>query len=182
MSVVSKRKQPDSDIYTRTLFTKKVVKNMLNIGGNNIKIILEKMVASQLEGKCIVEGYVKPGSTRLMTYSSGIINGDEISFDVAIDCLICSPVEGMRIECVVKNITKAGIRAEVEVDDGFGLVGTTPMVIFIIKEHHMLIGDLAIKTIFLNVNENDRIAVKVIGQRYELNDKYISVIAELVKR
>ena len=182
MSLINKGKgkQSDNDIYTRILFTKKVVMNMLNIGGNNIKTILEKMVARQLEGKCIVEGYIKPGSTRLMTYSSGIINGDMISFEAAIECLICSPVEGMRVECVVKNITKAGIRAEVEVDEEKG-GSTTPMVIFIIKEHHMLIGDLAIKNLFLNAKENDRIAVKVIGQRYEINDKYISVIAELVK-
>jgi CTP synthase (UTP-ammonia lyase) len=34
---------------------------------------------------------------------------------------------------------------------------------------------------FNSVKENDNIKIKVIGQRYELNDKYISIIASLVE-
>ena len=33
---------------------------------------------------------------------------------------------------------------------------------------------------FSQVNEGDKIEIKVIGQRFELNDKYISIIAELI--
>ena len=33
---------------------------------------------------------------------------------------------------------------------------------------------------FSNVKENDDIKVRVIGQRFELNDKYISILAELI--
>ena len=35
---------------------------------------------------------------------------------------------------------------------------------------------------FSNVKENEEINVRVIGQRYELNDKYISIIAELLPK
>jgi hypothetical protein len=34
---------------------------------------------------------------------------------------------------------------------------------------------------FSDVNVGDKFNVRVIGQRFELNDKYISIIAELVK-
>jgi hypothetical protein len=34
--------------------------------------------------------------------------------------------------------------------------------------------------LFSQVQLNDEIKVRVIGQRYELNDKYISIIAELI--
>ena len=34
---------------------------------------------------------------------------------------------------------------------------------------------------FSDVKEGDTIQVRVIGQRFELNDKYISIIGELVK-
>ena len=34
---------------------------------------------------------------------------------------------------------------------------------------------------FNEVKDGDKINVKVIGQRFELNDKYISIIGELVK-
>ena len=73
----------------------------------------------------------------------------------------------MSIECIVKNITKAGIRAELE---GFE---NSPLVIFVARDHHYSVKD------FSSINEDDRIHIKVVGQRFELNDKYVSVIAEL---
>jgi hypothetical protein len=33
---------------------------------------------------------------------------------------------------------------------------------------------------FSQIKENDMLQVRVLGQRYELNDKFISVIAELI--
>ena len=73
----------------------------------------------------------------------------------------------MRIACVAKNITKAGIRAESGDDPN-------PLVIFIARDHHNKMP------YFSQVNEGDKIEIKVIGQRFELNDKYISIIAELI--
>jgi hypothetical protein len=34
---------------------------------------------------------------------------------------------------------------------------------------------------FADVKEGDKITVRVIGQRFELNDKFVSVIGELIK-
>jgi len=155
-----------SSLFSNSLITKKVHVNIQNIG-NNIKNTLEKMVASEIEGKCIVEGYVKPGSTKIMTYSSGLIHSSSVTFEVMYECSICSPVEGMNITCIAKNITKAGIRAET-------LDLPSPVVIFVARDHHYT------TRYFSEVKENDEIVVKVIGQRYELNDKYISIIAELL--
>ena len=153
-------------LFTPALITKKIHVNIQNIG-NNIKQTLEKMIASDIEGKCIVEGFVKNGSTKIMTYSSGLIKGSTVTFEVAYECSICSPVEGMSITCVAKNITKAGIRAETA-------DSPSPVVIFVARDHHNT------TPYFSDVKENDEITVKVIGQRYELNDKYISIIAELM--
>lgn len=155
-----------SYLFNNALITKKIHVNIQNIG-NNIKQTLEKMIASEIEGKCIVEGYVKPGSSKIMTYSSGLIHGSSVAFDVVYECSICSPVEGMNITCVAKNITKAGIRAET-------IDLPSPVVIFVARDHHYT------TPYFSEVKEKDEIVIKVIGQRYELNDKYISIIAELV--
>ena len=155
-----------STLFTNALITKKIHVNIQNIG-NNIKQTLERMIASDIEGKCIVEGFVKNGSTKIMTYSSGLIRGAIITFDVVYECSICSPVEGMNITCIAKNITKAGIRAETS-------ELPSPVVIFVARDHHNT------AKYFADVKENDEIVVKVIGQRYELNDKYISIIAELL--
>ena len=158
-----------TSIYSRCLITRKIVLPITCIG-KTIKEIIEENIKSNFEGKCLVEGFIKPNSTKIITYSSGIIyRGSSVSFEVVFECEVCFPVEGMLISCFAKNITKAGIRAESANDV------PTPVVIFIAKDHHYNIS------YFNEVKEGDKINVRVIGQRFELNDKYVSVIGELVK-
>ena len=158
-----------TSIYSRCLITRKIVLPITCIG-KTIKEIIEENIKSNFEGKCLVEGFIKPNSTKIITYSSGIIyRGSSISFEVVFECEVCFPVEGMLISCFAKNITKAGIRAESAYDV------PTPVVIFIAKDHHYNIS------YFNEVKEGDKINVRVIGQRFELNDKYVSVIGELMK-
>jgi DNA-directed RNA polymerase subunit E'/Rpb7 len=167
-SIISKYKKPvDFSIYTNTLITRKLSINIINVG-KNIKQTLETMIASQIEGKCVVEGFIKPRSAKIATYSSGIVKSDQIIFDVTFECMVCSPVEGMLINCFAKNITKMGIRAETrEIPN--------PVNIFISRDHHFN------STYFSNIKDNDDIQVRVIGQRFELNDKYVSILAEIVE-
>lgn len=164
---VNKKQRGNIGIYMPSMITRKILIPMEKIG-KNIKPLLEKMISSQVEGKCIVEGYIKPSSVKIVTYSNGIIQGSDILFEVVFECLICSPVEGMHIEAIAKNITKAGIRAEYQETP-------TPVIIFVARDHHYK------SSYFSEVKEGDSIKVRVIGQRYELNDKYISVIAELLE-
>jgi DNA-directed RNA polymerase subunit E'/Rpb7 len=153
-------------LYNQILITKTVTLNIMNIG-NNIKETLEKAISNQIEGKCIVEGYVQPNTTEIITFSSGLIHGNMILFEVVFKCNVCSPVEGMNIVCIAKNINKMGIRAETRDNP-------SPIVIFISRDHNYN------SPLFSQVQLNDEIKVRVIGQRYELNDKYISIIAELI--
>jgi DNA-directed RNA polymerase subunit E'/Rpb7 len=156
-------------IYSRCLITKKIFLPMNSIG-KNLNEIIEKSIKFQFEGKCLAEGYIKPDSSKIITYSSGSIErGNIISFIVVFECDICFPVEGMIIPCVAKNITKAGIRAESANEF------PSPIVVFIAKDHHFNLAQ------FSEIKEGDNINVRVIGQRFELNDKYISIIAELMK-
>ena len=161
------KKSTDISIYTPTLITRKIPIGIIHVG-KNIKQTLERIIASQIEGKCVVEGFIKPGSAKIATYSSGIVKADEIIFDITFECMVCSPVEGMLINCVAKNITKMGIRAETNETP-------SPVVIFISRDHHYT------SSYFSNIKENDDIQVSVIGQRFELNDKYVSIIAKIVE-
>ena len=74
----------------------------------------------------------------------------------------------MIINCFAENITKAGIRALITKEN-------SPLLIFVARDHNYM------SSYFNSVKENDNIKVKVIGQRFELNDKYISIIASLVE-
>jgi hypothetical protein len=155
------------EIYSNILINRELILPIINIG-KNTKVAIEKLLSLQIEGRCVVEGYIKPRSTKLISYSSGIVIGSDISFQVVAECQTCNPVEGMIINCKAKNITKAGIKAEI--DDEYN-----PLIIFIARDHHYNLP------YFSEVKENDIIMIKIIGQRYELYDKNISVIAELIE-
>lgn len=155
-------------VYIKSLLNSKVVLSIREIG-KNVKQNLERKIASQLEGKCIVEGFIQQGSVKIVSYSSGNVISDLIEFHAVYECMVSHPVEGMLIQASSKTITKAGIHAQVIDDDG-----NIPITVFVAKDHHH------IDQMFNSVTENDNITVKVIGTRYELNDPYICVIAKLV--
>ena len=156
-------------IYNKIMIHKKISLSIVHIG-RNIKNTLEKAIAYEIEGKCIIEGYVKPNSVKIITYSSGVLNSYNVNYNVVLECLICSPVEGQIINCVIKNITEtAGIKAEIDELH-------SPLIIYLARDHHYNIPE------FSKLNINEVINVKVIGQRYELNDKYVSIIAELITK
>lgn len=156
------------DIYSRCLITKQILLPIVAIH-KNITESIENSISFHYEGKCINEGYVKPGSSKIISYSSGIIErGVNISFEVVFECMVCFQVEGALISCVAKNITKAGIKAESATET------PSPIVVFIARDHYYM------NSYFAGIQEGDPIMIRVIGQRFELHDKYISIIAELV--
>ena len=158
-----------SSIYSQSLLTRCILLPITAIG-NNLKQNIEKDIAFNFEGKCVAEGFVKNGSTKIITYSSGVIKGSDILFEVVFECMVCCPVEGMLIQCEAKNITKAGIRAESSEEK------PSPVVVFVTRDHHYASQQ------FSDINEDDKFVARVIGQRFELNDKYVSIIAELVEK
>ena len=156
-----------NSIYNKILTTKTVHLDIKYIGANLVQT-LAKNIADEVEGKCSVEGLIKPNSVSILTYSSGLVSSNMISFEVVFECLVCCPVEGMHIQCEAKNITKAGIRAVSQ-------ESPSPIMVFIARDHH-------IRTKYYStIKENNLITVRVIGQRFELNDSYISIIAELIE-
>ena len=154
-------------LYMANIITRNILLPFKSVG-SNIKDNLQKKLVEDLEGKCVLEGYVKPNSVRVVTYSAGELTTDNVLFNVVIDCLLCNPVEGMKIKVRATNITKAGIRAE-------ALEKKSPIDVFIARDHHF------VSKAFSQVKEGDTINVKIIGQRYEINDSTISILADLVK-
>ena len=164
------RHQRKSGIYGLNVLKRRVYLNISEIG-RNLMAIIQLKLQNDYEGKCTNEGYIKNNSIRIITHSSGIINEDSIYFDAVFECLVCCPVEGMNINnCVIKNITKAGIKAEISEDN------ETPIIIFIARDHHYD------KQYFSSLKVEDTISIKVIGIRYELNDSNISLIANIIDR
>jgi DNA-directed RNA polymerase subunit E'/Rpb7 len=156
-------------VYTQSMLTLKVSLSIKEVG-KNMKQNLEKKISKMTEGKCIMQGFIRPGSVKIVSYSSGVVNNENVEFQTAFECMICYPMEGMLIECQTKSITKAGIHAEVVDTDG-----TVPLIVFVSRDHHYKEKE------FSNVKENMKVTIRVIGVRFELNDPYISVIGKLIE-
>lgn len=169
------RKKREVGVYMNTLLTRKIQVSFNKIG-KNIKEVLEKSVKRDIEGRCTVEGYVKSNSVKVLTYSSGVLFENKVEFDIVFECLVCCPVEGMLIKCNVKNKTQAGIRAVIGSGNASGNdEEKSPVVVYVSRDHHYN------NKYFNTVNENEEITIRVIGQRYELNDQQVSVIGEIVE-
>jgi len=157
------------DIFTKSTLTKKVFLKITEIG-KNTKQNLEKAIGRRIEGKCISEGFIRVGSIQIISYSAGNINGDLVEYVVVFDCYICNPVEGQIIEdCLVTDITKAGIHAE-KYDN---INKTVPLTIFLPRDYYNSSSK------FNDVKESDKISVVVLYNTFELNDPYVTCFASL---
>jgi DNA-directed RNA polymerase subunit E'/Rpb7 len=159
----------EHNVYAKSVLSKKIYL-LITETGANVKENIESKITSSVEGKCIAEGFIKPGTVRLVSHSSGIVNNERIEFQTVFECMICHPVEGMTIDCTSKTITKAGVHAQVIDSDG-----TIPVTVFIARDHHNMNRQ------FNSIKENSNITIKVTGVRYELNDPYICVLGKLME-
>lgn len=162
----NKSRDPQN-VYSLSQITKSI-SLPINAIGKGLFQTIERTIAAMVEGKCIVEGFVKTGSVRVITYSSGLVKSDSVLFNVVFECSVCYPVAGMLMNCTAKNITKAGIRAESSEET------PSPFVLFIARDHYYA------SDYFNSIEEKEKFTARVIAQRFELNDKYVSIIAELV--
>ena len=131
---------------------------------------LTRHVSAQMSGKCIAEGFVKSGSCAIRSHSVGIFAGGTISFNLEIECMLCCPEEGTVMQCVAKTVTQAGIRAH-------ACMEPSPVIIYISREMHE--ASSAQSRMMDSIKTDDTFTMRVIGKRFELNDKHVSIIGEL---
>ena len=158
--------EPNYDkIYVQSIIHHKISVPFVHIG-NNMPKYFKKFASRHIEGKCRKEGFIRPNSTQVVSYSTGLLSADNVLYDVVFSCDVCYPCEDMILKCKIVNITKIGIRGIIsEVNN--------PIVLFISREHN-------VNRNFEDYEEGEMISIKVIGHRFELNDEYISVIGEII--
>jgi len=154
-------------IYNKIIISKEIYINYSHID-KNINTKLLNILKNDIENRCITEGFIKNNSIKIIKNSSGLIYDDSVSFNIIFECMAANPVESMKFICKVKSITKVGIRAEIDNPDN-------PFIVFLARDHHYNNVE------FSKIKEDDYISVRVLGQRFELNDTHISVIAELIE-
>jgi len=168
-SMISGGVKKNADIFVKSLISTKVILPFHLVGKNYVEILRTK-IAEKVEGRCIADGYIRNKSVEIVQHSAGKLHMENVEFQVAYECEVCLPVEGMLLECKSKTITqKAGIHAECVVD------GVPVITIFVSKE------DNASHPKFRDITEPDMtFTVKVAGVIFELNDHTVTVIADLI--
>jgi len=155
----------NSNLYTNCLIHESIIVPFNKVG-NNMTNYFKNYSERYIENKCRNEGFVRPNSTQIISYSTGLLKSHNIIYNVIFSVDICFPYENMEIFCKIKNITKIGIRAIISESDN-------PIVLFISREHN-------INKNLDDYQEEQLVKVKVIGNRFEKNDEYISVIGEII--
>jgi DNA-directed RNA polymerase subunit E'/Rpb7 len=154
-----------NDIYFHTQINRRVSLNPRFLDVDFAKYI-EKIVKNNVEGRCIREGYVVPGTTIVLERSMGNLNNNQfngnIIYDVKIGVKICNIPVNSVVKAPIIKMNKLGLLAELG-----------PLMIIVPKEIHNN------KDAFKDIKIGDEIELLIIGKTFELNSKKISVYARL---
>ena len=174
MSILNKTKDVDnSSLFSEMMVNKKVLIDFRNVK-SNMKTRLTKYLNHNYTNKCHEEGYVMKDSVKIINYSAGQCKADKIEYVVVFIVNVCNVYEDMKISCVVDNVTKAGLKCSVHAYNMASediTYDNSPLTIFCARDHHYN------HDTFHEVKHDENIVVRVLGSRYELHDKFISVIA-----
>lgn len=171
MAIINKCDLGEDSLYTTTVIRHKVCLPFSEIHNfKDLQTHLMQRVSAQVSGRCIAEGFVKPGSCIIRSHTIGVFMGGNVSFNLEIECMVCCPHEGTVMQCIAKTVTQAGIRAHARMDP-------SPVVVYISREFE---SDTSQNRAMNSVKPGDCIAIRILGKRFELNDKHVTVIGECV--
>lgn len=166
--VIAMLSQKENSPFAKSTLLMKIILPITSVG-KDLENTLLQHARVNYECKCQAEGYVMRNSSRIINRSAGrIVDGYKVQFDTLFEFTTCNPVEGMILDCVVKNISTAGIHCHSR--DHV----PTPYIAHLAREHH------AKNSFYNTIQIGDHIQVRVAGNRFELYDVCMSVVGELV--
>lgn len=146
---------------------------------------IEKNVLRELkqrkEGICSDHGYIKKNSIRINKISNGKVEMSTfhgyMNFMVKYSAMVCNPVKGNIVNAVVVNMNNFGILCSSFITEDNG--SKTPILEIIIPKHSLTIqSDVDLKN---SVKINNEVKVQIVGKKYQLYNKKISIIGKIVK-
>lgn len=158
------------NIFVRVQLCEKIKLEPAFISKNYKDEVLRRLKV-KVEGICTKHGFVRPDSIEIHKICTGRVeliglNGNTL-FDVYFFADVCNPLLGSIIRCQVSNINKFGILAE---------AGNIIEAI-IAKNSVSIQSDVDLD----RVRIGDEVFIEVLGKKYELNDRKISLIARIVR-
>lgn len=133
----------------------------------SIQSMLETKLREVHEGKCNANGFVKPGSLKLLGRSMGIAENGRFTgnllFDCKIACDILHPTAGAVLKANVIKVNRMGAYAVYE------------DAIRILLPRDLHVGSEA----FDAIKEGDTVHVKLDRSRFQTNDAFIMAVGRL---
>jgi DNA-directed RNA polymerase subunit E'/Rpb7 len=165
-----------SSVLDNSIYTKQILSTTLFLKpkdlSKNINKVLQQILSKKVEGVCLKEGYVRPGSTKILSRTEGRMNlaifDGNTNYIIKYEAEVCNPQRGQIITCEVIDNNKSSVNAFVEDID------SSPLNIFLARQHH--IGNSE----FASLQKGDQIKIKVIEKGFEYLHKYILVIGEYI--
>jgi DNA-directed RNA polymerase subunit E'/Rpb7 len=134
----------------------------------SIQSMLETKLREMHEGKCNANGFVKPGSVKLLARSMGAAeNGrftSNLLFDCKLSCEVLYPTAGSVIRANIIKVNRMGAYAIFE------------DAIRILLPRDLHIGSEA----FDVIKEGDTVEVSIDRSRFQTNDSFIMAVGRLV--
>ena len=138
---------------------------------NKIDDTILKKLKTDMEGKCVKDGFVREKSMKILKRSMGHAQASLFSgtfvYDVQYTMDVCNPLQGAQMEVQALNINKMGILAGVPYEQH------SPLNVMLAKQHHIDNEE------FEKIRMDDIFKVRVVGSKFEYGDTQITIIAVL---
>lgn len=159
------------NIFYRTLLNDKIKIEPKYVTKDFRKHVLQKL-KSTMEGVCTKHGYIKEGSVEIYKVSPGNVDlvglNGYVVFDTYYYADVCNPLVGGVVKATVVNVNKFGILADV-----MGILE-----IIIAKSTVSITHDTGVDLDAIKIG--DTVMVEIVGKKFELFDKKISVVGRIV--
>lgn len=151
------------------------------IGHDMSQVILNNLRESK-EGICSNHGYIKKNSIKLIKTGCGKVEMSSfhgyLTFLVKYSALVCNPVKGNIVNASVQNINNFGILCSSFIEDEYNV--QIPILEIIVPKHSLCIqSDVDLQN---NIKIHDEVSIQIVGKKYQLFNKKISIIGKIVQK
>ena len=148
---------------------------------NDMSYVVLNQLKSAKEGICSNHGYIKKNSIQLIKISCGKVEMSSfhgyLNFLVKYSALVCNPVKGNIVNAIVENINNFGILCSSFIEDGSKRI--TILEIIIPKHSLAIKSEIDLQN---DIKINDEVSIQIVGKKYQLFNKKISIIGKIVKK
>ena len=152
-------------LYNKNLLSKKLSVGCDELSEDITELLKSKLIES-VGNRCLKEGYVNKDTIKIVNRTIGKINPNhfngEVYYNIQYEADVCYPKKDMVVSCKIKNINQLGIMAE---EDCLTIVVAKQYMDKTIDIGKFMIGQ--------------KINVSILGSRFDLNDKFITIIGTL---